>query len=208
MGFFEDREVNRINESIMRKSLDATGCSGPGHPRRPTDGQLWLESIPVDRRIEADAIDDASIASMLDRRPFCLKDPRFCYTLKPWRKHAPKAKIICVFRHPSAVATSIIHEVASANYLKNLTITYQHCLALWRLMYEHVLHNHVDDGAWLFLPYEDLFTDRGLDRVAAFSGTAIDRAFPQKRLNRSKLEEGTLDRSTDRVWRKLVAMGA
>jgi hypothetical protein len=187
-GFFEDAEVNEINETVLRPLVPERRSDGgveylADSPRR---GQHWLARLPVDREIVAAPSERARIGDVLSRGSFCLKDPRFCYTLHLWREGAPQARMICVFRHPQVVVASILREMSLMPYLDDLALSVREAFQVWRLMYSHVLQRHACTGAWLFVEYHDLFQPAALDRLAEFSGATIDRTFPTPALDRSR----------------------
>ena len=87
-GYFEDREVNAINEGLLAQLI-------PG-PRRSLVGKLmhrpqpqsrwsrWLAELEPDQVIACPTKLAGRIRLQTVRRPFCFKDPRFCYTLRAW----------------------------------------------------------------------------------------------------------------------------
>ena len=193
-GFFEDREVNSINEELLASCLPQrveSGACGHGHDV-PGQGQRWLARLPPE--ITPLATDDLTsrIKAVLAKKPTCLKDPRFCYTLPAWKavlEPGARVRYFCVFRHPSVVAASVLHECRNAPYLANLAISPELIYANWCLLYRHVLEKHALSGEWLFVAYESLFEDSTLDRIEAFSGHGIDRGLVDPALNRSRAEQ-------------------
>src|SRR6266404_3979390 len=186
-GFWEDAEVNRINESILAPLLPARrvkwgvvyGADSPGRE------QSWLARLPLETAIRSGTQDDQDIAALVARQPFCFKDPRFCYTLDAWQAAAPEARKICIFRSPGETVASILTEIRSAPYLYDVALSVDQAFEVWRLMYQHVLGRHAHRDDWLFLFYDDLFEARTLDRVEAFTGTVVDRSFSIAPLERS-----------------------
>ncbi len=205
-GFFEDAEVNDINETILRPLVPQRLCrDGITYMAdAPSSGQHWLARIPVGTELSSASPASDRIGAVLSRRPFCLKDPRFCYTLHLWRAHAPEARMICVFRHPRLVVASILKEVATMPYLADFALSTRAAFEVWRLMYSHVLTRHARTGDWLFVEYADLFRASVLDRIAEFSEAAIDPDFPDPQLNRSQ-PVGSVDADADALYDELVA---
>jgi hypothetical protein len=205
-GFFEDSEVNDINEMILRPLIPRRLCrDGIAYMAdAPSAGQHWLARIPVETEISSTPPLDGRIGAVLANRPFCLKDPRFCYTLHLWRTHAPKARMICVFRQPRLVVASMLKEIASVPYLANFALSTQAAFEVWRLMYLHVLRRHACTGDWLFVEYADLFNTSVLDRIGEFSAAAIDREFPDPQLNRSEPVAAS-DAGAEAVYDELIA---
>ena len=186
-GFFEDTEVNDINETLLRPLVPERRAEGAIEylADSPRFGQRWLARIPVDLNIPSPPSERDRIGSLLTRRPFCLKDPRFCYTLHLWRDQAPQARMICVFRHPQVVVASILKEISLMPYLEDFALSIREAFEVWRLMYSNVLKRHALTGDWLFVEYHDLFLSSALDRLADFSDAPIDRTFPVRDLDRS-----------------------
>lgn len=187
-GFFEDAEINDINETLLRPLVPPRRAEGPieylaDSPRR---GQHWLARIPLDREISVDDTERRRIQAAVSQGPFCLKDPRLCYTLHVWRHHAPQARMICVFRHPQVVVASILREIAIMPYLEDFALSVREAFEVWRLMYSHVLQRHARTGEWLFVEYQDVFRPSALDRLADFADAAVDRMFPAPELDRSQ----------------------
>lgn len=205
LGFFEDAEINGINEDILRPLLPRRtvhdglpyGMDAPGR------GQLWLARLPMEVEVEGGESERARIRAQVARSPFCFKDPRFCYTLENWRREAPQARMICVFRHPGEVVASMFTDVQAAAYLHDFAISVSQTFELWRLMYRRVLVRHSSHGRWLFLYYDDLFEPRVLERIEAFSDTVVDRSFPTRALKRSR-SEFAIDGATQDVFDELM----
>jgi hypothetical protein len=205
-GFFEDAEVNNINEALLSPFLPERRFESSVEylADSPVQGQRWLARIPPTIPIEGTSGSSDQIGTILSQRPFCLKDPRFCYTLHLWRRHAPDARMICVFRRPQVVVASIFKEIAAMPYLANFALSVREAFEVWRLMYSHVLERQALTGEWLFVEYEDLFQLSVLDRLADFSAAQIDRAFPDRSLDRSAAVEA-VDPVADKLFAELRA---
>src|SRR5438105_10232021 len=70
-GYFEDDEINAINEALL----------APVTPRflRPSYGWRWLAQVPVGTPLTCPADIAERIEAQTRRVPFAFKDPRFCY---------------------------------------------------------------------------------------------------------------------------------
>jgi hypothetical protein len=183
LGFYEDREVNAINEALL----------APLAPPPLRDGQRWLASLTSTDRVVVTPELRRRMRVLLARSPFCFKDPRFCYTLDGWIKEIPasernQVQCLCIFRHPSVVATSVLKELSSAPYLKGLSLSVEQILAAWEAQYRSVLEQRRGPGRWLFIHYEELFEPQGLARLQAFTGLDPDRSFVRPSLSRSRAE--------------------
>jgi len=189
-GFFEDPEINAINEDllarILPKPIPHLGrwiCRD-----RLQQWQRWLAAIPLSARISSTPEIDDRIKSLTSHGPFCFKDPRFSYTLPVWRPFLRNTVFVCVFRHPAATAASIIKECQTRDYLKGITINFDRALEVWQLMYRHILERHANDAEWLFIHYNQMLRGEGVNRLAALTQAAPDKAFVAPGLNRSRAE--------------------
>jgi hypothetical protein len=176
LGFFEDPEINGINEALLAGLTDL----GEGH--------RWLAALPLTASLPAvpEEVQDR-IAAQTRHAPFCLKDPRFCYTLEAWRPHIGDAVLLCVFRAPEVTAASILKEIADMDYLAPLRGTMVHARAIdtWIAMYEYVLRRQADRGDWIFVHYDQLLTGSATDRIERALGVELDRGFADPSLARS-----------------------
>jgi hypothetical protein len=196
-GYFEDDEINAINEELL---YPVTPVAWQGRY-----GWRWFASIPLGTPLAASPALAGRMQAQTSRTPFCFKDPRFCYTLPAWRPFLPDTRCLCVFREPMRTARSIVKECQTADYLAGLPMDLGQALEVWTLMYRHVLEVHRHSGEWVFLHYDQLFQDSGLDRVQAALGMPVDRRFPDPGLKRSSAE-GPLPSDTLRVYRDLCQL--
>ena len=123
-GFFENWEINSLNERIIRSSLRAKFDQEEVEVFESLyrEGHYWLARLPADMQCVASEEDKVGIASLIGREPFCYKDPRFSYTLPAWFQASPKAIAICVLRHPGTVVASILKELQSIDHLQRFNI--------------------------------------------------------------------------------------
>lgn len=202
LGFFEDREVNDINEELL------SDLSGHAF----SNGQRWLAEVQLDADFSPSRELQERIRRLLSRVPLCFKDPRFCYTLSAWREQLSEAErqhacFICVFRNPSVVVTSMLRELHEAAYLQELSLTSDQLLQAWELQYCHVLQHHSKEGRWLFVDYDSLFDSKALDVLADFTGLEIDRSFVKPELRRTSAEI-PIKQSSESIYHQLLDMAA
>jgi len=187
-GFFEDEEVNAINEDIL-------ASVAPRRPRIlgntffrhiPLPYQRWLLALPGGKSPFTTPAIEKRMKSILENRPFCLKDPRFSYTLPCWRPFLDNAVFIVVFREPMATAKSINKECQCDPQLNSLIMDEHRALKVWECMYKHILNQSRDGGPeWLYLHYEQVLTTVGCDLLTQHTGANVDFTFPEKKLRRS-----------------------
>ena len=217
LGFYEDWEVNAINDRIIEAALKATGRA-PGLSKdagvdHPGPGQHWLARVPLNTHMEATAEQKQDMARLMEQRPFCYKDPRFSYTLDLWLEQMTpesrrQVRTICMFRRPEVVVESLLKEVRVEPTLHNLAISVKQAFAIWELSYQWILRRCRRPSAeqTLFLEYEALFSDAGQQTLKRFTGIQIDRSLPRPELNRS--QGNTLPRppGCEQLYRELQKM--
>ena len=214
-GFFENAEINGINETILSKydkpyqnilkyvGLDKATIMrylARKMPRalrnhfcstvyRPYELQRWLMSIPPSVRI---INSDEEIASRIRRavqcEPFSYKDPRFSYTLPVWKKHLHEDTIfICLFREPDVTVASILKECWSRKYLQNLAITEKEAFEVWSNMYKHVLKNwEYSNSNFICVHYNHVFGGAILQKLSEMLNVELKYDFVSKELKRSE----------------------
>jgi len=191
-GFFEDREVNEINEELLEpvvpKRRRFLGIAFSKH--QPAKWQRWLACLPPNLRVPTTPSLVERIKKVVERQPYCLKDPRFSYTLPVWRPFLSRTVFVCVFRDPGRTAMSIYNECLAVPHLadrKNgIKVSPSQALRIWSSIYLPILYDHRHQGDWLFLHYDQVLTPEGLDRLEKFTGANVDRSFPTAKLSRSK----------------------
>jgi hypothetical protein len=184
-GFFESGEINQINEALLTPLVPAR----PEVPKALRQGQRWLAEVPLDAAIPPPQPDVARrMERAVAQRPFCFKDPRFCYTLPVWRPLLGGAVMLCVFRHPAISAQSIVKECRDMENLHNLEMDFARAVAVWSCMYRHVIALHRHQGRWLFVEFQQFFEPGALERIGRFIGSTIDAGFPQQTLRRTRSE--------------------
>lgn len=212
-GFYEDVEVNAINEAILASVMPwVPSHFRPGRlytllrrilfPGKPGVGERWLARVPLDISLGSTPEIDARIQRLLQNKVYCLKDPRFCYTLPLWRPWLEQTRFICIFRDPTITAASMLSELRAVPKLTPLKLTYADCLETWRLMYSHVLDIHCRQGEWLFVHYDQVLDGTALDRLGAFLEVTPDRTFPDPILQRTQ-PDGEMPEPIYWIYKKL-----
>ena len=208
-GFFEDKEINRINEELLAPvtAERPKGLLGSFYRSRPVHGQRWLAMVPVGTPIPCPPTLAQRIAAQSAKRPFCFKDPRFSYTLPAWRPFLDRDTVfICMFRDPAKSALSMV-QASQAMYNGHLRLGFAQALRVWLCMYQHILTVHRQTGTWLFLHYVQVVDGAGLAKVEALLGVSVDRQFPDERLNRS-VANGVANSPIWRVYHQLCDLAA
>lgn len=189
-GYFEDREVNGINEGLLaqllprpkRKVIDKLLC----RPRPRQGWTRWLADLPAGTLVKCPPEFARRISALTARAPFCFKDPRFCYTLSAWRPFISGSTLICVFRDPGATAASIIKQAQRTEDLRGLALDHKFALKVWLQMYRNVLEVHYPAGGnWLFVNYDQLLSGAAIPRLEQELGVHVNREFADASLRRS-----------------------
>jgi hypothetical protein len=207
-GFFEDGEVNHINEVLLAQVLRT-------RPRLlgrwffqswPITGHRWLAQVPLDTDMPCPAELSLKMRDLTEREPYCYKDPRFAYTLPAWRSLLKDSLYVCVFRDPASTALSILKLVKDhIAPIQKEHITFEDALDTWTLTYRHILERHRREGAWLFVHYDQMFTTEGLARLEAFVGAPVDHSFPESSLRRS-ISDDPVSKETLQTYKSLCAL--
>lgn len=196
-GFFESPEINGVNEALLAPTI-------PRHPGLGT-WQRWLAIAPPDVALGVTPALELRMARVAERTPFCLKDPRFCFTLPAWREHLGDHVAVCVFRDPAATAASIMKECASVEYLADVPMDRDRALTIWTAHYRAALQRQAEGGSFVFVHMDQMIEGDGLDTLARATGAPIDRSFPEGRLRRSA-PEGEVPGEVRDLYRSLCAM--
>jgi hypothetical protein len=192
LGYFEDYEINSINEDLLEPLTAARGIrkfirrkAYPVHKF-----QRWLAPIATGTSMSCSSGLAERIKAVTARSPFCFKDPRFCYTLPLWRPYLGNAALICLFRHPGVTANSILTECRRAAYLKHLKMDFRRALAVWEMMYRHILQvSYPAGGDWLFVHYDQLLDGTAAGKIESLLQIKVDTAFGDPNLKRSASTE-------------------
>jgi hypothetical protein len=206
-GFFEDRAINELNEDLLVQvaPVRPTGRRGRLYRTRLPYGDRWLADVHVPARLHASPELTSRMRDLTRLRPFCFKDPRFCYTLDAWRPTFQEAVFLCVFRQPGVTAASMITSIRERGYLQDLRLSRRRALRIWTSMYAHVLDRHRHRGEWLFVHYDQFLDGSAIPRVEALLETEIDRGFVDRQLKRSTASQGVPRRTLD-SYRHLCAL--
>lgn len=207
-GFFEDWEINWINERLLAPLVPGPlpGPLGRIVPRFPARFRRWLALVPPGSEIPRQPRLERRMKRLVARAPFCFKDPRFCYTLPAWSPWLDGAARLCVFREPERTATSVARELATASYLRPLDLDRGEILAVWDAMYRHLLDHHRRRGDWLFVHFDQVIDGSVLGTIEDFLDARVDRDFPDPRLRRSRADGPGLPAAVERTYGELCEL--
>lgn len=214
-GFFENAEINGLNEKILSHYDDKWGkiknkLFKKATVYAPSQGQRWL--ISLDKDVDINCIDEnikQRVKNAVSKQPFCYKDPRFSYTLPVWEQFLPKdTKFIVMFRSPGTTINSILKECSSVKYLSSLEINKEKAQESWVNVYKHVQKNYEKNPEkFLFLHYEQVYTGEGIKKLSTFLNTEIKSDFVEKDLKRSK-EIESISQEAQKVYKWLCERAA
>lgn len=195
-GFFEDYEIIRINEALIRQTR---GCAP--FP----SGQGWIAAVPRHVEVVTPRVVAWRMRAQASARPFCFKDPRFCYTLPAWLRLLPEIVVLCVFREPARTANSVVKECAQP-YHDTVEMDFERALMLWQLMYGHVLdHYNAGVGRFVFAHYEQVLDGSAARRVSRVLGGDVDPVFPDVALRRSSAQ-GAVGADVQGMYERLCSL--
>jgi hypothetical protein len=175
-GYFQDRSVISINEELLDSVAPRTSAGTPSDYGwdRPRRGQRWLLRLPLHVRLSANEQQDSMMASLTRRKPFCLKDPRFVYTLPCWLKHATAPRVICVFRHPAEFVRSVFRLCLLSNDYHDFAVSVGQLFSVWHHAYRFVLASY-PVGEWHFIEFSAPLDARALAGLGEYVGRELDR---------------------------------
>jgi hypothetical protein len=187
-GFFENRQVNDLNESIMMMSAVAhVGADGTRALLQGfTPGQLWLARFPDAMPARWNADQSRDIAQAISPAPFCLKDPRFSITAPAWLEQAPDAALLSIHRAPAVTAESVLRECRSSTYLRDFRISVGDAFAVWSQTYRRIIKLYRTGADVVFLRYEDLFDADRLALLERHVRAPLRQQFAERSLNRTQ----------------------
>jgi hypothetical protein len=172
-GFFEDQEINAINDQIVLRLLQrcwprrAWRFAAAIH-RHPN--ALWLAAPRRVRAVDVPPELREAMRKHLEP-PFCLKDPRFGFTLPTWRSELPATRFLVVFRDPDTTVDSQLREARETS--KPLPLTSDWAYKAWDRMYRRLLDDLSRDGEWLFVRYEAIASGDALPALETFAQTEL-----------------------------------
>ena len=213
MGFYENWEINSINEAILNTYITKTlkikrKITNKSTIDSPCRGHFWLFRIDPQVKISyRNKKIIKRISSLVLHQPFAFKDPRFSYTVSVWKDYLPvNTKFVVVFRDPSITANSIVKECKSAEYLSNMYIDYNLALQSWASIYLHIMKNYLlDKDSYIFIHYEQILSTAALPKLSKFLDTSLTDNFVDKNLRRSVKKEQYID-SITQLYKKLCIL--
>ena len=205
-GFFEDRYINDLNESIMSSVIRFTRIRLLHRvlPRFPLHSNGWMALLPPNLTVQASDRQQHEIATLTQHTPYCFKDPRLSYVYPAWRPFAADATVVVVFRHPAAVCASVM------SFFSRRRVKYSpsFIFSVWLRIHEYILLHMQSGGRWLLVSYDDLLTGAALARVESELETRVNRHIVEPSLNRSQESAERFDAPDDclRMHEKLLQL--
>ncbi|WP_083644790.1 sulfotransferase domain-containing protein [Christiangramia flava] len=213
-GFFEDLEVNTINEDILASRL----INFPEPIRRKLFPShtfyraRWLAKIPVSIQFRTTPDIQERIEKLVQNEPFCFKDPRFSYTLPIWKNSLPPTtKFIVVYREPDKTAVSICRECSESPPLRKLKMSISRALNIWKAMYTHILKNYgkeTEKQKWLFIHYNEIFESQGLERLGRFANTSLEKDFAERKISRTTNTNIDVPKDVLKIYNRLNSLSS
>jgi hypothetical protein len=192
LGYFEDIEINKINEALLGKVVPwrppgLIGALMPVLRDRPRFSQRWLSALPAGTSIPSTSKLDGRMAAQTSRQPYLFKDPRFSYTLSSWAPHLAEDTIfLCVFREPQRTVDSILRIIGEERYLRDLNFSRELAYDYWRASYESVLmQRSLIGGEWLFIHFDEILDGRSIPLLEKHLQSHVDTTMLRPDLRRS-----------------------
>ena len=190
-GFFEDRNINKINELLLTPYVKTPPTFIYKLPfrlnkflyrKRLRYPHRWIASISDYHDYTPPEHIKNQIIHYANHQPFCYKDPRFSYTLPTWKPYLNNVIFVVVFRHPSLTADSIQREMRDLKSMNYLKINYLYLIDMWMNMYKSILHCFEKDSInpWVFIHFNQLFQKETYRELSKISGVNLNDKFPEK----------------------------
>jgi len=167
-GFYEDSNINTINEDILRPYVQDKYC----------DGQRWLAVLNTDSHLSVTPKIRREIRILMARGECCLKDPRFSYTIQNWLEEIHPEEhsgvfCIVVFRNPLEFLMSVRKEIKEAPYLNGLNLDDEELLEAWYSQYDNILRIHKESSNWIFIDYYDIIHNKAHLILEKYTGLQV-----------------------------------
>lgn len=206
-GYFESHDVNVLNDELIASVVPVRpkmplGCL---FPWRLPAGLLWMASVGGDVEMRPSAGQLSRMRELTATVPFCLKDPRFCYTAGSWSSVLEDVVFLCVFREPGRTAASMRQDVRDRPY-RGFHLTRGRALRVWTTMYERALSMSGQDGQWVFVHYDQILDGSALARIESAVEAKVDTSSIDPRLKRSHDDPHRLPLRTLEVYRRLCTL--
>ncbi|MGI9533467.1 MAG: hypothetical protein ACR2NW_00825, partial [Thermodesulfobacteriota bacterium] len=149
---------------------------------------------------------DSRIENIIRNKVFCFKDPRFSYTLPIWKPFLENCVFICIFRDPGSTILSMQNRIKELPKRKNgigaISLNKSNLYNIWNMMYTHILRKHRNEGKWLFIHYNQVFSNEGLLKLQDHTGAEVDPTFPDKNI-RKHFSSDKINKNTLNIYNEL-----
>ncbi|MEO0587026.1 MAG: hypothetical protein AAF078_05245 [Planctomycetota bacterium] len=187
-GYFESREVNRINTELIGQMLFGSRWWRL-HRYHPDpawrDRRAWGYSCPrVARQVMPPGDLFERMRAMTACQPYCLKDPRFSATWSTWQpalRH--DTKLLVVFREPRACLASTMRE-AEQGWDSPVPVQPTALRRAWLRTYRRLLKAAAHDPRFFFLDYARVLDRSAIPALERFVDGPLDPSHLQIKLNR------------------------
>jgi hypothetical protein len=181
-GNFENKRIMKLHDDL----LECSGGSWDNPPARLT----WPEKLTKERGSIVDEYGHSAV--------WGFKDPRVLFALEGWLEALPQAELVATFRHPLAVAQSL---------LRRNGFPAEKSLELWARYNRRLLHyrNRASFPLLSFdlAPEAYLKKAEGLLRSLGLAGAAASGEFFNPNLRRHVVFEGELSPEAADIYQQL-----
>lgn len=180
-GFFEDADVNFVNDRIIEENGNSLPIKATHKGEYDKGG--WINTQRLSKPIIS--LENIKfIKKLTSSFPFCFKDPRFSYTYPLWKELSNQdLKLLVIYRHPSKTANSMLKEPTP----KEIGMKKKQALDVWYAFYKTLLEYYKNDKNITFIHYDQIIR-KEIDFLKSYLNIKIDYSFIDTNLNRSKEE--------------------
>ena len=219
-GFFEDKEVNRINEVLISQITPnkltyrnlKKGVRHKFHWKKGYDyGERWLYPGPPegeDISMTPDNQLQSAMKRVLANQPFCLKDPRFSLTLSGWNPLLPSdTHKICVFREPVVSAQSMVKFKREQPGSASFDLSLDSALDIWQGQNQSILNNYRESPKnWTFIHYDQLADPQWITHFSERLGVKLQSGFYDSSLKRTQNGGQAVSSAVQKVYDQLCEL--
>ena len=210
-GFYEDREINALNNEIVKELIHwrvfQRFPSAVRSKMYDTPASLWLHVPKRLRRINVRKLTIDAMCAHFRQQPFCLKDPRFSTTLPWWRPYLPaETRFIVLFRDADRTVDSMLREAAES-YSPPLALTADWAFRAWLRTYDRILHELSQEGEWLFVNFDQVLSLEAIPAIERFSEAELNASQINPLASRAEgppVTDGRWRRRCQRVYDELT----
>ena len=197
-GYLESLDIIYLHDDIIHQSLNEHEF-----PKELPYHACWALSIEKPLEIKINSIQKSKIKEYKSKKLFCYKDPRLSYTLPVWNVKSSEYAKMVIFREPEKSIESII---VAAKHLHNIDLSSSQAEKIWFSMYSSIIRNLKGYSNVIYIHFDDVFTQDGINKIKKVVGTSLDICFPDRRISKSTGSSFLVSKQTKELYLNLLEL--